>query len=940
MSTEDTDRWPEGQEPALRRDDSLLSGRLRRRAEEILQRQAPDLEGLTGEGLLDLAHELQVHQIELELQNQALRETQLALELARDEYAGLYDYAPVGYVTVGGDGTIARANLTAASLFGVESNGLVGEPFRRFVARDDQDAYHFFLVRLEASGRETAELNLVRGDGSPFRGRLQGVVSGVDQEGRPGWRVALSDVTAEHETRETLRLVVEATAPVIGHDFLRTLMRHLACLLRVRYVVLAEFDGRRSQMRTVAVWADGDWSENCSFDLTDAACGLAAAGQTTFFASGLRSRFPGDPFVARWKVDSLRALPLHDVSGRVWGVLLAMDEAPMVHAPHLDPILTVFAERAAAELARLAAEASLRRFSEQQSALYAVAAASATSLEPAALAESVLGVLVPLFGAAAAWIVAAGESRDDPPRAVASRGFGGVDIGPGELAAELEAWPAGPSCQEPRVVVHRKEVAGGFLERASMRSHVCLLLASHRQVVGWLHLAWHGERDLTDEEESLLLAIGDQVGLGLYNARLYHQARQLNRLRALAELDLALLRSLDPSEVAATGLERMASVVHASEALMVGYTDGLSGDGDRVLTLDEGWIQVEASAKYHRWQDLVETLSRQTQDLRGTRPVYATVAPWGSDVLVVPLDDDEPLADLLLSGRTFTEEDVALAQAAAGRVGQALCNARLYAELRALLRQQQESQAQLILSEKMGALGRLTASLSHEINNPLQALLGSLDMVREELAERGEAELVSRYLSIATRAVNHIRALMERMRSVYRRDDGELVLGQVHEILEGVVELTYSELLRQRITISQIHDPDLPAVRLNAGQLYQVFLNLILNAVDAMPEGGNLTLRTSRGELPHHPHEARAVVRIDVQDTGVGMSPAVQRRLFEPLVSTKEHGSGLGLYISQQIVRAHGGEIEAHSREGEGTTMTVWLPVAPLPDEEGRDQDT
>jgi len=70
------------------------------------------------------------------------------------------------------------------------------------------------------------------------------------------------------------------------------------------------------------------------------------------------------------------------------------------------------------------------------------------------------------------------------------------------------------------------------------------------------------------------------------------------------------------------------------------------------------------------------------------------------------------------------------------------------------------------------------------------------------------------------------------------------------------------------------------------------------------------------------------------------MSPAVQRRLFEPLVSTKEHGSGLGLYISQQIVRAHGGEIEAHSREGEGTTMTVWLPVAPLPDEEGRDQDT
>ncbi len=932
MSPETAGRCAKGKEPRSGGEDRPSSDDLRRRAEAIVQGQAPSLEGLTAEGLQNLAHELQVHQIELELQNQALRETQLALELARDEYAGLYDHAPVGYFTVGGDGTIARANLAAASLFGIESTGLVGQPFRRFVARDAQDAYHFFLVRLEASGRETGELDLIRGDGSPFRVRLQGVVSGVDQEGRTRWRVALSDVTAEHEAREALRLVVEATAPVIGHDFLRALVRHLARLLDVRYVVVGEFDDPRSRVRIEAAWAGEVWVENWTFDLRDSACAPAAVGQTTFFASGLRSRFPDDPFVARWKVDSLRALPLCDVSGRVRGVLLAMDEAPMVQAPHRDPILTVFAERAAAELARLAAETSLRRFSEQQSALYAVAAALATSLEPAALGESVLSVLVPLFGAAAAWIVAAGESRDDPPHAVASRGFGGVDIEPGELAAELAASPAADFL-EPRVAVLGNRVPGALLERANLRAHVCVVLASHGQVVGWLHLAWHGERALINEEECLLRAIGDQVALGLYNARLYHQARQVDRLRALVELDLALLGSLNPEEVAVTGLERISSIVHASEALMLGYTSVLSRDEGRVLTLDEGWIRLEASAKFRRWHDLVETFSRQKQDLPGLPQVYTTSAPWGTDVLVVPLDDDEPLADLLLSGRTFAEEDLALARAAAGRVSQALRNARLYAELRTLLRQQQESQAQLVHSEKMGAIGTLTAALSHEINNPLQALLGSLGMVREELelAGRGEEEPVNRYLAVATHAVNHIRALMERMRSAYRRDDGELVLGQVHEILDGVVQLTHGELQRRSITIARIHDPDLPAVILNAGQLYQVLLNLVLNAADAMPDGGNLTLRASRAKLDRHPHEPQAALRIDVQDTGLGMSSTVRQRLFEPFFTTKKNGSGLGLYISQQIVRAHSGEIEVHSREGEGTTMTVWLPIASLP---------
>ena len=124
-------------------------------------------------------------------------------------------------------------------------------------------------------------------------------------------------------------------------------------------------------MRTHAVWAGDAWVENWTFDLSGTVCAPAAAGRPSFYASGLGSHFPDDPFVARWQVDSAHILPLRDVTGEIRGVLLMMDEAVMTEALHLEPILTVFAERAAAELARLTGQAALQRFSDEQAALYA-----------------------------------------------------------------------------------------------------------------------------------------------------------------------------------------------------------------------------------------------------------------------------------------------------------------------------------------------------------------------------------------------------------------------------------------------------------------------------------------------------------------------------------------------------------------------------------------
>jgi two-component system NtrC family sensor kinase len=118
-----------------------------------------------------------------------------------------------------------------------------------------------------------------------------------------------------------------------------------------------------------------------------------------------------------------------------------------------------------------------------------------------------------------------------------------------------------------------------------------------------------------------------------------------------------------------------------------------------------------------------------------------------------------------------------------------------------------------------------------------------------------------------------------------------------------------------------------------ADQLRQVFLNLVLNAVDAMPQGGTLRISTS---VEHAPDDGPPRVRIAFADTGLGIVPDVRRRLFEPFFTTKEEGAGLGLSISHGIIQAHGGEISATSEPGQGSTFTVWLPVE-QPSEEADD---
>ena len=241
---------------------------------------------------------------------------------------------------------------------------------------------------------------------------------------------------------------------------------------------------------------------------------------------------------------------------------------------------------------------------------------------------------------------------------------------------------------------------------------------------------------------------------------------------------------------------------------------------------------------------------------------------------------------------------------------------RRFSEEGKLSKERSQFQAQLGEYEKYAALTQLALGAAHEINNPLLGILShlELELKNAEPAERAEIE---QCIEAARRISVTLRSLMN-----YARP-GPLVLSKVnlHRLVSDTLAfLQHQPMLHGRI-LQNLVPPDLPFVRVDANQLSQVVMNLLLNAAQATPEGGRITVSADR--LP-----SGEAVEIRIVDTGYGIPPDVLPHVFEPFFTTKRgKGTGLGLSISQAYVKSHNGEIQIKSAPQSGTTVTITLPV-------------
>ena len=271
---------------------------------------------------------------------------------------------------------------------------------------------------------------------------------------------------------------------------------------------------------------------------------------------------------------------------------------------------------------------------------------------------------------------------------------------------------------------------------------------------------------------------------------------------------------------------------------------------------------------------------------------------------------------------SFTRRDQDMLVTLASSAAIAIENARLYQVEREQFQRLQESQARLIHAEKMSALGRLVASLTHEINNPLQAVQSGLYVMQAGLQDQLSRDELIDDVQIIESEVKRIANLMQRLREFSRPVRLDAQPTELHVLLDKLLELVGKQCQIQNIVVNKHWDKSLPKLQVNADQLTQVFMNLIINALDVMLTGGILTVSTRLDRVSGTP-----IAQIDVTDTGSGIEAAVLPHIFEPFFTTKPNGVGLGLAISYEIIQSSGGEVVAVSQPGAGTTFSVRLPL-------------
>jgi signal transduction histidine kinase/DNA-binding response OmpR family regulator len=462
------------------------------------------------------------------------------------------------------------------------------------------------------------------------------------------------------------------------------------------------------------------------------------------------------------------------------------------------------------------------------------------------------------------------------------------------------------------------------------------------RVEGLLFADRRSGRAFTEHEEAVLTRLAEHAAVAIQNARLIHKLR--NRQARLGVL-LDLAREVSRIQPVASLLQRIA---HACGQLLGSDSVGvrlLEGD-ELVLTATsgeaDGSMLVPRLRRGEGLAGVVASTGRPllTGDLADdarTLPAHREVArrlgyrAW----LGVPVALGERVLGVL-SARTrhpagFSAEDVEIATAFAAQAAIALENSRLYGELDSAVKAIEASQQRLVQAERLRALGEMAAGVAHDFNNLLAVILGRAELMLPAASEPLLLRGIEAIRQAALDGAQTVRRIQEFTRTRRTRPFGRVdvtaLLGDVVDLIrprwEGEAQ---SRGLRYEVEVA---GPSLPPVAGLPEELREVFTNLLVNALEAMPTGGRLTLRTA---------QATGWVVVSVEDTGHGMPEEVRRRVFEPFFTTKGvRGNGLGLAVAWGIVTRHGGTIEVESEVGRGTRVVVRLPVGEIgegPDDE------
>ncbi|HKG55003.1 MAG TPA: GAF domain-containing protein [Anaerolineales bacterium] len=318
---------------------------------------------------------------------------------------------------------------------------------------------------------------------------------------------------------------------------------------------------------------------------------------------------------------------------------------------------------------------------------------------------------------------------------------------------------------------------------------------------------------------------------------------------------------------------------------------------------------------------------------------YRSIKGWqaGSEMCVSIREGEKILGivDVESSSRNaFTHNDFIAMESLAGILASVITNADQYqrlqvmisqlrstqVELRARMEAQRSAENRLVQAAKLAAVGEMAAGIAHELNNPLTSVTGFAELALDDIPEGSETR---KDLEIVMREAIRARDVVRRLLDFARQSESERARASLNDVVDDVVALSRHLIRTSGVTLKLELEKNLPWILVDINQMKQVLLNLIHNALQAMPAGGEMIIATESAY-----RDGRDWVIASVCDTGVGIPKLDQARIFEPFYTTKgnQGGTGLGLSVTYGIVTDHGGQIEVESQPGAGSKFTVWLP--------------
>ena len=463
------------------------------------------------------------------------------------------------------------------------------------------------------------------------------------------------------------------------------------------------------------------------------------------------------------------------------------------------------------------------------------------------------------------------------------------------------------------------------------------------RVEGVLAVFNRSPRPFTDRDEARLTRLAAQTAIAIRNAQLLEARRTYQaRLEGLLEVSQEISR-IQPVEDLLGAVAAACGRVLESESV-----------GFRVVEGDE--LVVAAL-----WGDAKETMS--TPRIKFGESLSGIVATTGVPLRLDDVTEDSRLIPAhrsavkrlgyraylgvpvrvgeritgVLSIRTrrpsgFSKDDETIATAFASQAATALENARLFREVQLAAEEVSRAQEALMQAQKMDAIGRLAGGVAHDFNNLLTIIHGRCEILLRRFEEGTKPR---KDLDLIQRTARRAAALTKQLLAFSRQ---QVLQPRVLHVNAAVSEsvLMLQRLIGEHITLTTVPNAQRDRVKADPTQLEQILMNLAINARDAMPRGGRLTIDTANVELDEtfvreHPGAATGPhLRLAVSDDGVGMSAEIQARIFEPFFTTKDkgRGTGLGLSMVYGIVKQHGGYIDVRSEEGRGTTFEIYLPCA------------